>query len=75
MGTGRPDVVEIKRDLLGDLQKLPGHGPGHPALGGPAGAGEGPGRPKDPASLQQSDTVEDSSPILLIEIKIMVRGL
>jgi len=28
--------------LLGDLQKSPGHSPGHPALGVPAGAGVGP---------------------------------
>ena len=28
--------------LLGDLPELPGRGPGHPALGVPAGAGVGP---------------------------------
>jgi len=28
--------------LLGDLPKLPGYGPGHSALGVPAGAGLGP---------------------------------
>lgn len=37
--------------LLGDLQKLPGHRPGHPALGGPAGAGVGPDAPRSPDSL------------------------
>lgn len=31
--------------LLGELQKPPGHGPGHPALGGPAGAGAVPEGP------------------------------
>ena len=29
--------------LLGGLQQLPGHGPGHSDLGGSAGAGAGPG--------------------------------
>jgi len=29
--------------LLGDLPKPPGHGPGHPALGVPAGVGAGTG--------------------------------
>lgn len=29
--------------LLGDLQEPPGHGAGHPAQGGPPGAGPGPG--------------------------------
>ena len=39
----------------GDLQKPPGRGAGHPALGGPAGAGGwGRGPPEGPDSLSRS---------------------
>jgi len=34
--------------LLGDLPKLPGHDPGHPALGVPAGAAVGADGPRWP---------------------------
>jgi len=37
--------------LLRDLQQLPGHGPGHPALSGPAGEELGQLHPEGPASL------------------------
>ena len=37
--------------LLGDVQKPPGHGPGPPALGVPAGAGVGQRDAEGPASL------------------------
>jgi len=33
----------VESSLLGDLQKLPGCGPGHSALGVPAGTGVRPG--------------------------------
>jgi len=34
--------------LLGDLPELPGRGPGHPALGVPAGAGAAAEEPRGP---------------------------
>ena len=37
--------------LPGDLQKLSGHGPGHPALSGPAGVGVGPRDTETPPHL------------------------
>ena len=40
--------------LLGDLQQLPGHGPVHLALGGPAGEGVGLRDPESPASITAS---------------------
>jgi len=40
--------------LLGDLQKLPGRGPGHPALGGPAAVGLELGDPEGPFNLSHS---------------------
>ena len=36
-----------RRSLLGDLQNSTAHGPGHPALGVPAGARIGPDGPKE----------------------------
>jgi len=45
-------VAQRQQDLLlGDLQKSPGHGPGPPALGDPAGAKAGPDGPEVSASL------------------------
>ena len=38
--------------LSGGLQKLPGCGPGHPALGGPAAVRSGPEGPRRPCQLQ-----------------------
>jgi len=40
--------------LRDDVQKLPGHGPGPPALGVPAGAEVGQRGTEDPASLSHS---------------------
>lgn len=49
-GDGALEPVSI----LGELQKLPGHGPGRPAPGGPAGAGLGGMDPGVPAQLAHS---------------------
>ena len=38
--------------LLGDLPEPPGRGPGHPALGVPAGAGAGAEGPRGPCQPQ-----------------------
>lgn len=46
---------ERLRSLLpGDLQKPPGHRPGHPAQGVPAGAEAGPDGPRGPSHLSHS---------------------
>lgn len=51
-GTGAPsEAVDI---FLGDVQKPPGHGPGSPAQGVPAGAGVGQRRTGSPANLNCS---------------------
>lgn len=52
--------------LLGELLKLPGCGPVLPALGGPAGAGVGPGGPRGPCQPHAAhDPVLDAGEGLL----------
>ena len=58
-GTVAQAAQRLWRFLLGDLQRPPGHGPGHPALGVPVAAGAGPNGPEVPASL--------SHPVFLCE--------
>jgi len=55
--------------LLGDFQKLPGHGPGRAALRVPAGAGAGVDKPRGAFPLQP---VCDSAPLSLCVCKATV---
>lgn len=58
--------LEIFQYLFGDLQQPLGHGPGHPALGIPVGAGDGPRRPRGPFQPQLlCDSMFSSSTALL----------
>jgi len=45
--------VDYTVNVPGNTRKLPGRGPGHPALGGPAGGGLGQRDKGVPASISQ----------------------
>lgn len=58
--------------LLEDLQRLPGHGPEHLALGGPAGTGLGPGGHCQPQP--SSDSLRRNCSVTMSERKTLRDG-